>query len=209
MHSHTVLYTYQPRRRKPRNDDQTNVLVHRSTSQSSMSLDLPGSSDCIYSRLYPEVINKSFEHSIPYPDTSRPIELTKPNMETLKFSNLQNRTYESIPKYELSTRTYLDSKCYNIQNSKEYGSKYPEVQTRTYDSLPKYLDTKNYTGNFKYPETTSSAKSYTCVHSQYYPTPEAYSTHESDVQNQGMSTHTFYPYISASMAQSSYCMGPR
>ncbi|XP_034939094.1 transcription factor Sox-9-B-like [Chelonus insularis] len=205
-------YKYQPRRRKPKTEEQINILAHRNSLQSSVSLDSASSSDCSYSRLYPETPSKSYDRSLTYSEPNKHFELSKSYMETFKYPDLQNRPYETLPKYELSAKTYPDPKCHDLQNPKcsDSSPRYSDLQAKSYESLPKYTEPKNYSESFKYPEVTNSTKSYTYVHGQYYPAPETYSVHEeNDYQSQNMTTHTFYPYISASMAQSPYYMGPR
>ncbi|XP_063980493.1 transcription factor Sox-9-B-like [Diachasmimorpha longicaudata] len=205
-------YKYQPRRRKPKVEDQMTILTHRSALQSSVSLDSPGSSDCSYSRLYSDISTKSYERSVPYPDPSKSYELQKSYVDTIKCSDHQNRTYEALPKYDLPPKTYSDPKCHDVQNIKysESSTRYPELQVKAYDTLPKYSDAKGYQESLKYPEMPSTAKSYACVHGQYFPAPEAYSVHDdNEYQSQSVTTHSFYPYISASMTQPPYYMGPR
>lgn len=190
-----------------------NIIAHRNSLPSSVSLDSTGSSDCSYSRLYTDNSSKSYDRPIPYSETNKAFELSKSYGDTLKYPENQNRIYDSIPKYDIPDKTYLDPKCHDTQSSKYANNapRYPaDIQAKNYEALPKYSEPKNYPESFKYPEVTGTAKSYACHHGQYYPAPETFTVHESnEYQSQSMPAHTFYPYISASMAQSPYYMGPR
>ncbi|XP_024937689.1 transcription factor Sox-10 isoform X2 [Cephus cinctus] len=197
-------YKYQPRRRKPKSEDQMNILAQRSTTQVG-HVDTTGSTECTYGRIYPEM-SKPYERPVgSYPDTSKntSFELSKSYADAIKYpvdhhkSYASEKPYESLPKYELPGKAYAEPKCL------ESLPKYPELQPRTYE-LPKYPE------NLKYSDMAATTKSYTCVHGQYYPASESYVSHEeNDYQSQGVPTHTFYPYISASMTQPPYYMGPR
>ncbi|XP_051170957.1 transcription factor SOX-9-like [Leptopilina boulardi] len=218
LHPH---YKYQPRRRKPKPDDQVSILTHRS-SLPLTSLESASSSNCSYSRLYSES-SKTNPRYQPY-DRS----IVSYNDSTSKsYQDLSKTTYSEAIKspiehyskpYELTEKNYSDPKYLESTTtikSLENGIKYPEVQSKTYDlsrnyELPKYPETKTYPENLKFSETTTTTKPYAYVHGQYYPAPESYPVHEeSDYQPQTVPTHSFYPYISPSMTQPPYYMGPR
>lgn len=184
-----------------------NIAAQRGALQSTSSLDSAGSSDCSYSKIYPET-GKSYERSLPYQaEPIKSYELPKSYVESIKCPlDHQSRSYESLEKYEIpAAKTYIEAKSHQVPSS----SRYPQLPARTYEA--KYAESKNYPDGFKYPEVGNSAnKSYACVHAQYYPAPEAYPIHEdNEYQSQGMPAHSFYPYISASMTQPPYYMGPR
>lgn len=145
-----------------------------------------------------------------------------------------NKAYDATAKSYAEAKCHEVAKYHHEMTSTKYHematggtkyhhepAKYPDLQAKAYD-LPKYPD-KGYPDSLKgHPtEMSGAAKaSYACVHGQYYPTAaavaaaaaaaEGYAVHEeNDYQPQGVSTHSFYPYISASMAQPPYYMGPR
>ncbi|XP_033211474.1 transcription factor SOX-9-like isoform X2 [Belonocnema kinseyi] len=217
LHPH---YKYQPRRRKPKPDDQVSLLTPRS-SLPLTSLESASSSNCSYSRLYTE----SSKTSPRYQPYERPIAPYGSDLPSKSYQDLSRGTYPEAAKcpvehyskpYELSEKTYPDPK-YLETSSKclENGLKYPEVQSKSYDlsrsyELPKYPETKTYPENLKFPDASSPSKPYACVHGQYYPAPEGYPVHdESDYQPQTVPPHSFYPYISPPMTQPPYYMGPR
>ncbi|XP_008559241.1 sex-determining region Y protein [Microplitis demolitor] len=202
-------YKYQPRRRKPKTEDQMSL---NRPLQPSAPLDSP--TECAYTRIYPpDSPNKSYERPLAY-ESQKPFELHPKYVESLKCTDHQNCTYE-VPKYELPSKIYPDPKAHDVPTKyPEPGPRYPELQSKGYGpEVSKYPEVKSYSPSdaaFKYPEVTNAQKSYACMHTQYYPAPDAYSVHEdNEYQSQTMPTHSFYPYISASMAQPSYYMGPR
>ncbi|EZA48830.1 Transcription factor Sox-9-B [Ooceraea biroi] len=227
-------YKYQPRRRKPKSDDQMSIIMHRGgLSSPGTSLDSSASpSDCTYARLYPDTGVKTYERPSTYHEPkSSTYDLARPvwvNETVAKYPTAADhpgkQTYE--------TRSYAEAKCHEVAKYHEMTGtrsyhhheptaiKYSDLQAKSYD-LPKgYPEAKGYPDGLKYPAEMSgvtaaaaAAKtSYTCVHGQYYPTAEGYAVHgeENDYQSQSVSSHpSFYPYISASMAQPPYYMGPR
>ncbi|XP_076680512.1 uncharacterized protein LOC143375386 [Andrena cerasifolii] len=202
-------YKYQPRRRKPKPEEQVGIVMHRTTLPSpGTSLDSTNSSDCTYPRLYPDTGAKTYDRPT-YHESKPTYDLSRSSWpgDPTKYS----LDHESKP-YEPNPKSYADAKCYEAVKYHEVSAakyheavpKYSELQAKPYD-LPKYPD------SLKYPaDVTNSTKSYACVHSQYYPAPEGYTVHEeNDYQTQGVASHSFYPYISASMTQPPYYMGPR
>ncbi|KAF7388894.1 hypothetical protein HZH66_010031 [Vespula vulgaris] len=152
-------YKYQPRRRKPKSEEQLVNPINRGLSSvvTPLETNVPITTD--------------------FPSTNKSHEIV-----TLGKYN------ETISKYSESP----DGKSYEI---------------------PKYNDVKSYNESFKYPNDimTTNGKSYACIHGQYYPNiTETYTVQEeNDYQAQTMTPHTFYPYISATMSQAPYYMGPR
>ncbi|XP_053988421.1 transcription factor Sox-8-like [Hylaeus anthracinus] len=202
-------YKYQPRRRKPKPEEQMGIMMHRTTLPSpGTSLDSTSSSDCAYPRLYTDPGIKPYDRPT-YHDTKTTYDLSRSSWpsDPTKYPI----DHESKP-YEPNAKSYMDAKCYETVKYHEVAAskyheavpKYSELQAKPYD-LPKYPET------LKYPtDVTSPTKSFACVHSQYYSAPEGYTVHEeNDYQTQGVSTHSFYPYISASVTQPPYYMGPR
>ncbi|CAD6244339.1 GSCOCG00013352001-RA-CDS [Cotesia congregata] len=182
-------YKYQPRRRKPKTEDQS---LPRNTLQPP-TLDSPP--ECTYPRIYPDS-SKPYERSLAY-EPQKGFELHPKYVESLKCTDHQNCGYEG-PKYELSKNYPEASRHPELQKNYEEISKFPEMKVSGYSEA------------FKYPEVANTQKSYPCMHSQYYSAPDSYTVHEdTDYQGQSMPAHSFYPYISASMAQPSYYMGPR
>lgn len=219
------------------------IIVHRSglpspgTSHDSSA----GSSDCTYTRLYPDANVKAYERPATYHEPkSGAYDLARPvwvNETVAKYPDHPNK-----PTYETTARSYAEAKCHEVAKYHEMAgakyhhemtgakyhhhhdpatTKYPDLQTKPYD-LPKYSEAKGYPDGLKYSAEMSGAAAaaaaavakapYTCVHGQYYPAAEGYGVHgeENDYQPQSMSSHpSFYPYISASMAQPPYYMGPR
>ncbi|XP_076633328.1 uncharacterized protein LOC143347739 [Colletes latitarsis] len=202
-------YKYQPRRRKPKPDEQMGIMMHRTTLPSpGTSLDSTSSSDCAYPRLYTDTGIKPYDRPT-YHNSKATYDLSRsswPSDPTKYSIDHESKLYEP------NTKSYVDTKCYEaikyheVSTSKYHETvpKYSELQTKPYD-LPKYPET------LKYPtDVTNPTKSYACVHSQYYSAPEGYTMHEeNDYQTQGVATHSFYPYISASVPQPPYYMGPR
>ncbi|XP_015173389.1 PREDICTED: transcription factor Sox-8-like [Polistes dominula] len=233
-------YKYQPRRRKPKSEDQVfgnRDSIHRGLTTTITPLETgPVTSDCNYSRLYPDTEAKIYERPT-YQDTKSTYDLSRASWsinETIKYPmdhHPTNKTssLDSSNKYDVNMKNYTEmkchetmkyhqvspSKCHEIATSKYHAEsipKYSESQiSKPYD-LPKYPDAKSYTESLKYQSDmmTTNGKSYACIHGQYYPTPEAYTMQEeNDYQTQTMPAHTFYPYISATMSQAPYYMGPR
>ncbi|XP_014612515.1 PREDICTED: transcription factor Sox-8-like [Polistes canadensis] len=233
-------YKYQPRRRKPKSEDQVfgnRDSMHRGLASTITPLETgPVSSDCSYSRLYPDTEAKIYERPT-YQDTKNTYDLSRASWsinETIKYPmdhHPTNKTssLDSTNKYDVNMKNYTEmkchetmkyhqvspTKCHDIATSKYHTEsipKYSESQiSKPYD-LPKYPDAKSYTESLKYQSDmmTTNGKSYACIHGQYYPTPEAYTMQEeNDYQTQTMPAHTFYPYISATMSQAPYYMGPR
>lgn len=159
-----------------------------------------------------------------YPAADYP---NKPTYETTARSYAEAKCHE-VAKYhhEMAGTKYhheMTGTKYHHHHESTTGTKYPDPQAKPYD-LPKYPDAKGYPDGLKYSAEMSSGAAaaaaaataakapYTCVHGQYYPTAEGYTVHgeENDYQPQSVSSHpSFYPYISASMAQPPYYMGPR
>ncbi|EFN81539.1 Transcription factor SOX-8 [Harpegnathos saltator] len=215
-------YKYQPRRRKPKPDDQMGIIVHRGgLSSPGTSLDSPGTGpDCTsYGRLYPDAGVKAYERAAyGHEPKSTYDHLARPGIwvnETAKYpADHPNKPTA----YDATAKSYAEAKCHEVAkyhhemtNSKYHemtagGTKYPELQAKSYE-LPKYPETKGYSTEM----SSAAAKApYACVHGQYYPAAEGYAVHEeNDYQAQSVSSHSFYPYISASMAQPPYYMGPR
>ncbi|KOX79193.1 Transcription factor Sox-9-B [Melipona quadrifasciata] len=214
-------YKYQPRRRKPKTEEQMGIVMHRATlSSPGTSVDSTNSSDCTYPRLYPDTGIKTYDRptyhdsKVSY-DLSRSAWTTESGKYPVDHSIVESKPYDAM-RYEsnVATKSYVDAKCYETVKYHEVSAaakyhetipKYSELQAKPYD-LPKYPENP-----LKYPtDVTSPSKSYACVHSQYYSAPEGYTVHEeNEYQTQGVSTHSFYPYISASMTQPPYYMGPR
>ncbi|CAK9796700.1 Transcription factor Sox-9-B [Anthophora plagiata] len=208
-------YKYQPRRRKPKSEEQMGIVMHRTTlSSPGTSLDSTNSSDCTYPRLYPDTGIKTYERPI-YHESKTSYDLSRsawPPTESNKYPVDHPSILEGGKSYESNmAKSYVDVKYHEVSTAAKYHEqpvpKYSELQTKPYD-LPKYPDSP-----LKYPtvtDVTNPSKSYACVHSQYYSAPEGYTVHEeTEYQTQGVSTHSFYPYISASMTQPPYYMGPR
>ncbi|XP_076756312.1 uncharacterized protein LOC143426619 [Xylocopa sonorina] len=214
-------YKYQPRRRKPKSDEQMGIMMHRAAiSSPATSLDSTGSFDCTYPRLYPDTGIKTYERPTYHDgktsyDLSRSTWASDSSKYQVDHPTAEGKPYEDM-KYESNVaKSYVDAKCYEtsikyheIATAGKYHEtvpKYSELQTKPYD-LPKYPESP-----LKYPmDVTSPSKSHAYVHSQYYSAPEGYTVHEeNEYQTQGVSTHSFYPYISASMTQPPYYMGPR
>ncbi|XP_012057893.1 PREDICTED: transcription factor SOX-8-like [Atta cephalotes] len=238
-------YKYQPRRRKPKSDDQMGIIVHRGGLPSpGTSLDSSASSsDCTYARLYPDAGVKAYERPTAYHEPkSSAYDLARPVWVNETVAKYPAVDHPNKSTYETTTRSYAEAKCHEVakyhhemtgtkyhhemigtkyhHHHESAATKYPDLQTKPYD-LPKYPEAKGYPDGLKYSTEMSSSTavaaaaakaSYTCVHGQYYPTAEGYTVHseENDYQPQSVSTHpSFYPYISASMAQPPYYMGPR
>lgn len=200
------------------------IIMHRGGLPSpGTSLDSPGSSDCTYTRLYPDATAmKTYERPV-YHEPKSTYDLSRPVWvnEAAKYP-----VDHSTKPYEPTARSYAEMKCHEVAkyhetNTKyhevatakyhhETASKYPDLQTKSYD-LPKYTETKGYPDSLRYStEMSGAAKPYTCMHGQYYPAAEGYAVHEeNDYQSQSVASHSFYPYISASVTQPPYYMGPR
>ncbi|XP_034180791.1 uncharacterized protein LOC117604613 [Osmia lignaria lignaria] len=213
-------YKYQPRRRKPKPEEQMGIVMHRTTlSSSATSLDSANSSDCTYPRLYPPDTGMKTYDRPSYHDTKSTYDLSRsswPN-DSAKYpmDHPMDKPYDGT-RYEASVaKSYVESKCYEtvkyhdvstVPKYHETIPKYSELQAKAYD-LPKYPDSLKYAA-----DVTNPTKPYACLHSQYYSAPctEGYTVHEeNDYQTQPVSSHSFYPYISASMSQPPYYMGPR
>ncbi|XP_026671832.1 transcription factor Sox-8-like isoform X2 [Ceratina calcarata] len=206
-------YKYQPRRRKPKSDEQMGIMMHRTAlSSPTTSLDSTGSFDCTYPRLYSETGIKTFERPI-YHDGKASYDLSRSSWpgDSNKYQSdhsVAEKPYEDT-KYESNVaKCYETVKYHEVSSAAKYHEtmpKYSELQAKPYD-LPKYPENP-----LKYPmDVTSTSKSHAYVHTQYYSAPEGYAMHEdNEYQTQGVSTHSFYPYISASMTQPPYYMGPR
>ncbi|XP_012271640.1 transcription factor SOX-10 [Orussus abietinus] len=169
-------YKYQPRRRKPKPEEQLGVLSPRGPLQVPRR-DAISSSDCGYGRLYPEA-GKPCDRPSVYQDPAKSLDQPKP--------------FEALPKYDLpgfSGRNYPSGKCLQANPQRFEGD---------HDLPPRYSEVAG-------PVT----KSYTCVHGQYYPPQEGYPCEEGEYQAQGVPARSFYPYISASVAQPPYYMDPR
>lgn len=196
------------------------IIVHRGGLPSpGTSLDSTGAaSDCTsYARLYPADSGvKAYERATyGHEPKSTYDHLTRPGIwmnEAAKYpADHPNKTYDA--------KSYAEAKCHEvvkyhheIVNSKYHemtagGTRYPELQSKSYE-LPKYPETKGYSSEMSGAATKAP---YACVHGQYYPTAEGHAVHEENDyhQAQSVSSHSFYPYISASMAQPPYYMGPR
>lgn len=183
------------------------IIVHRGGLPSpGTSLDSTGTgADCTsYARLYPDASAKAYERTAYGHETKSTYDhLARPGIwvnETTKYpADHPNRAYDATAK------SYAEAK-YHHEMATGGTAKYPELQSKSYE-LPKYPESKGY------PAEMSSAATkapYACVHGQYYPAAEGYAVHEeSEYQAQSVSSHSFYPYISASMAQPPYYMGPR
>lgn len=222
------------------------IIVHRGGLPSSgTSLDSPaGSSDCTYTRLYPDTSVKAYERPATYHEPkSSAYDLARPVWVNETVAKYPAADHPNKP-YETTARSYTEAKCHEVakyhhemagtkyhhemtgtkyhHHHEPTAAKYPDLQTKPYD-LPKYPEAKGYPDGLKYSTEMSSGAAaaaaaaavkapYTCVHGQYYPTAEGYTVHseENDYQPQSVSSHpSFYPYISASMAQPPYYMGPR
>ncbi|XP_078034877.1 uncharacterized protein LOC144468933 [Augochlora pura] len=197
-------YKYQPRRRKPKPEEQMGIVMHHRGPLSSpgTSLDSTSSSDCTYPRLYPDTSLKTYDRPT-YHETKATYDLSRSSWpgDAAKYPV----DHEGKP-YEPNAKCYETVKYHEVATAKYHDPvpKYSELQAKPYD-LPKYPETLKYPG-----DVTSPSKSYACVHSQYYSAPEGYAMHEeNDYQTQPVTTHSFYPYISASMTQPPYYMGPR
>ncbi|KAL6421763.1 hypothetical protein ACFW04_010953 [Cataglyphis niger] len=228
-------YKYQPRRRKPKSDDQMSIIMHRGGLASpGTSLDsTAGSSDCSYTRLYPDAAVKAYERPATYhdPAKSSAYDLARPVWVNETVAKYPAADHLGKSTYETTSRSYAEVKCHEVakyhhemtgtkyhhHHEPAVTTKYPDLQTKSYE-LPKYPETKGYPDGLKYPAEMSGAAAavkapYACVHGQYYPTTEGYTVHseENDYQPQSVSSHpSFYPYISAaSMTQPPYYMGPR
>ncbi|KOC68739.1 Transcription factor Sox-9-B, partial [Habropoda laboriosa] len=193
-------YKYQPRRRKPKSEEQMGIVMHRTTLSS------PGTSLDSTPRLYPERPTYHESKTSSY-DLSRsawpPTDSNKYPLDHLSIVD-GGKSYESN-----MTKSYVDVKYHEVVSTaakyhEQPVPKYSELQTKPYD-LPKYPDSP-----LKYPtvtDVTNPGKTYAC---QYYSAPEGYTVHEeNEYQTQPVSSHSFYPYISASMTQPPYYMGPR
>ncbi|XP_014472356.1 PREDICTED: transcription factor Sox-8-like [Dinoponera quadriceps] len=202
-------YKYQPRRRKPKSDDQMGIIVHRGGLPSpGTSLDSTGSDCTSYARLYPDAGVKAYERAA-YEPKSTYDHLARPGIwvnEAAKYPvDHPNKGYDA--------KSYAEAKYHHEVASSKYHemtaggtTKYPELQSKSYE-LPKYPESKGYSAEMSGAVTKAP---YACVHGQYYPAAEGYAVHEeNDYQAQSVSSHSFYPYISASMAQPPYYMGPR
>lgn len=199
------------------------MVMHRAAlSSPGSSLDSLNSTDCAYPRLYPDTGGKTYERpTTAYHDSKATYDLSRSawSNDSVKYpiehSIVENKPYDGMKYDSHVPKNYVDAKCYETVRYHEVSSaaakyheaipKYSELQTKPYD-LPKYPE-----NSLKYPTDVSNpSKSYACVHSQYYSAPEGYTVHEeNEYQTQAVSTHSFYPYISASMAQPPYYMGPR
>ncbi|XP_006624174.1 transcription factor Sox-8-like [Apis dorsata] len=222
--AHKWQLQYQPRRRKPKSEEQMGIVMHRTAlSSPATSLDSTNSSECAYPRLYTDTGIKMYERPT-YHDNKINYDVSRSSSwsnDTSKYpadhSIVESKSYEG-GRYEsnMAKSCYVDAKCYEtVKYHHEVSAaaavkyheaipKYSELQTKPYD-LPKYPENP-----LKYPaDVTSPSKSYACVHG-HYSAPEGYTVHEeNEYQTQGVSTHSFYPYISASMTQPPYYMGPR
>lgn len=180
------------------------IVMHRTAvTCPGGSLESANASNCTYPRLYPDTGIKTYDR--PTYDLSRSAWSCDPSKYPIEHHVAESKPYDGM-KYEPNVaKGYGDAKSYETVKYHEGAPKYPEVQTKPYD-LPKYPESQ-----LKYPtDVTSPSKSYACVHSQYYPAPEGYTVHEeNDYQTQAVSAHSFYPYISTSMSQPPYYMGPR
>lgn len=214
-------YKYQPRRRKPKTDDQMGIAMHRTPlSSSAASLESTNSSDCTYPRLYPPDAGiKTYDRSS-YHDGKSTYDLSRSSWSNDSTKYPMDHAMDGKPydgaRYEANmAKSYVDAKCYEsvkyhdvsaVPKYHEAIPKYSELPAKPYD-LPKYPDSLKYAA-----DVTNPTKSYACLHSQYYTAPctEGYAVHEeNDYQTQAVSSHSFYPYISASMTQPPYYMGPR
>ncbi|KYN28284.1 Transcription factor Sox-9-B [Trachymyrmex cornetzi] len=216
-------YKYQPRRRKPKSDDQMGIIVHRGGLPSpGTSLDSSASSsDCTYARLYPDAGVKAYERPTAYHEPkSSAYDLARPVWVNETVAKYPAVDHPNKSTYETTARSYTEAKCHEVakyhhemtgtkyhhemvgtkyhHHHESAATKYPDLQAKPYD-LPKYPEAKGYPDGLKYSaEMSSGAAGYT-VHGE-----------ENDYQPQSVSTHpSFYPYISASMAQPPYYMGPR
>ncbi|XP_066594771.1 transcription factor Sox-8-like isoform X2 [Prorops nasuta] len=186
-------YKYQPRRRKPKTEDQMSISMNRGSLPSCNSnLDTGGSGDCGYGRLYADNTAKSYERPI-YHDPKSTYDLSRSSWtaENIKYSPNEHiaKPYEIPPiKYEPTMKSYIDMKRHEAAGPKchEAISKYSDLQTKSYE-LPRYPESKTYQDTLKYSgDIAGASKNYTCMHSQYYSTPENYSMHEeNDYQPQG------------------------
>ncbi|XP_020288942.1 transcription factor Sox-8-like isoform X2 [Pseudomyrmex gracilis] len=245
-------YKYQPRRRKPKSDDQMGIIVHRgglSSPGTSLDSSASSSSDCTYARLYPDIGAKSYDRSANYHEPkSGAYDLARSvwvNETVAKYPDHSNKTTayetaavrsygaEAVKCHETAVAKYHEmtagTKYHHEMVGAKYhhhhhhhesatSAKYPELQAKPCYDLPKYPEARGYPDGLKYPAEMSDATaaatkaSYACVHGQYYPAADGYAVHgeDNDYQSQSVSSHSsFYPYISASMAQPPYYMGPR
>lgn len=181
------------------------IVMHRGAVSSTVAppaasgLDTSASQDCTYSRLYPgDAAGKSYERPAYHEPKSTYHELSRTPgwvSEPIKYNaDVQSKSYEAAKASHEATK-YHEAMVH----------KYPELPGKSYE-LPKYPEAK------VYPEMAGpmAGKSYACVHTQYYSPAEGYAMHEeNEYQPQSVPAHSFYPYISASMAQPPYYMGPR
>lgn len=204
--------------------------MHRGgLSSPGTSLDSSASSpDCTYGRLFPDTGMKTYERAPTYHEPkSATYDLPRPiwiNETVTKCPVVTTADHSGKPTYE--TRSYAEAKCHaevskyhemtrSYHHHDSTAIKYSDLQTKSYDLPKSYPEAKGYSDGLKYSTEMSgvTAKtSYTCVHGQYYPAAEGYTVHgeETDYQSQSVSSHpSFYPYISASMTQPPYYMGPR
>ncbi|KAK2586302.1 hypothetical protein KPH14_001552 [Odynerus spinipes] len=222
-------YKYQPRRRKPKSEEQATNPIHRGALPSTVTPLETGtvSADCSYARLYPDAETKIYERPTYHQDAKNTYDLSRASWnvnETIKYpmDHHASKCFDSTGKYELTTKCHEtmkyhhqvtpSPKCHEIATGKYHEPipKYSEPQTKPYE-LPKYPESKGYPESLKYPgDVSSNGKPYACLHGQYYPAPEAYTMQEeNDYQTQSVPAHSFYPYISATMSQTPYYMGPR
>ncbi|XP_031782367.1 transcription factor SOX-10-like isoform X2 [Nasonia vitripennis] len=220
-------YKYQPRRRKAKSDEQTSTTSSSSSHRSNGSSASLGnqdivnpSSDCAYTRLYPESpVNK------PMPVNTYGAELApRVPYEMAKYTIDQHGLTHG--KCLEATPRYADATAHHHHHHHHHSLKYPELQSKSYDSpIPgtgtryepqKYPDPKGY------PDYTAAATSgigkaayHGCGHhpgsAQYYAEgyPTVNATHEEiDGYGQAQPAATFYPYIS-SMTQTPYYVAPR
>ncbi|KAG7209962.1 hypothetical protein KM043_011551 [Ampulex compressa] len=216
-------YKYQPRRRKPKPEEQMGIVMNRGALPSpGTSLDTSTPSECTYGRLHSETAVKAYDRPT-YHEAKATYDLARTawSNEAIKYPDSQTKLYES------NAKAYVETKCHEVVKYHEVSAtkyhevsamkyheavpKYPDLQAKPTYELPKYPEAKVYTEGLKYPaDMAAPNKSYACVHGQYYPPTEGYAMHEeNDYQAQGVSAHPFYPYISASMGQPPYYMGPR
>ncbi|XP_043281451.1 transcription factor Sox-8-like [Venturia canescens] len=228
-------YKYQPRRRKPKTEDQPSG----SASQERGSVPSTGSSldslDSNYgNKLYQHETTSKYDRHLSYHDeigvkgfelgklrqlepSKRPgtVEGHEPPRSCEALSNKYNLTPPLTPASSLVTKAYVETKSSLHQHHHHYHqmTSAPRYSHQHTNKPYEQSASPRYSESFKYPEVVSPpGKSYACVHAQYYPAPEVYpSLHEeNNYQAQPMSPHSFYPYIAAgSVPQSPYYMGPR
>ncbi|XP_043676319.1 sex-determining region Y protein-like [Vespula pensylvanica] len=130
--------------------------------------------------------------------------------ETMKYHHNHNHHHHHHHQVPSTNKSH---EIVTLGKYNETISKYSESPDGKSYEIPKYNDVKSYNESFKYPNDimTTNGKSYACIHGQYYPNiTETYTVQEeNDYQAQTMTPHTFYPYISATMSQAPYYMGPR